>query len=186
MTTRTDSMIHLGAMGPPAGRPRVGAALAVALLACSIVTALAAAPVKLTDAGFMDIQGQVKSSRGRPNEEQRLRGLMSYQNGEYGDAVAAFERAAHYADKFSQHYLSLIHWHGVGVRPDPVQGYIWADLAAERGSPRLLAIREKMWSQLTPRQQAEAAERGVDDYEPTATWSPSPGPTLRSVVSCAA
>ncbi len=90
---------------------------------------------------------------------------MSYQNGDYGDAAASFERAARYADEFSQHYLSLMHWHGVGMEPDPVQGYIWADQAAERGSPRLLAIREKMWSQLTAQQQAEAADHGVDDYE---------------------
>lgn len=134
------------------------------VVAGSHAPALAAPPVALTDASFMQIDAQVKSAKGHPNEEQRLRGLKSYQNGEYIDAVAAFKAAAYHADKYSQHYLSLIHWHGVGVARDTVQAYIWADLAAERGSPRLLAIREKIWAQLTPQQQAEAVQRGVAEY----------------------
>lgn len=134
------------------------------VLAGSHTPALAGPPVKLTDATFMQIDAQVKSAKGHPNEQYRLRGLKSYQNGEYGDAVAAFKLAALHADKYSQHYLSLIHWHGVGIEPDPVQAYIWADLAAERGQPRLLAVRENMWAQLTPQQQAEAEQRGGADY----------------------
>lgn len=164
MTTRTCPPPHLGIANPKNCRLNIGASLVVALLACSIDTALAAEPIQLTDASFMDIQAQVKSSKGFPNEEHRLRGLMSYQNGEYRDAAASFERAAYHADKFAQHYLSLMHWHGVGVAHDPVQGYIWADLAAERGNPQLLALREKMWSQLTSQQQAEAETRGGQDY----------------------
>ena len=58
------------------------------------------------------------------------------------------DRGVRYADKYSQHYLSLMSWHGVGVPVDRVQAYIWSDLAAERGSKRLLAIREKMWARL--------------------------------------
>ena len=164
MTATAGSTINLGAMAPRAHRARAGAMLGLALLACSTGTALAAPSVKLTGASFMDIQAQVKSSKGLPNEEHRLRGLMSYQNGDYGDAASAFERAARFADKFSQHYLSLMHWHGVGVEADPVQGYIWADLAAERGSSQLLRIREKMWSGLTPLQRTEAMARGGEHY----------------------
>lgn len=112
----------------------------------------------------MEIDGQLVSAKGRPNEEWRLRGLKSYVSGHYGEAIERFERAASYADKYSQHCLSLIHWHGQGVPADRVRAYIWADLAAERGSRKLLAIREKMWAELTAREREQVARDGGDYY----------------------
>lgn len=141
--------------------------LRIAALACALLlvgTAAAGERPKLTDPSFMDIDQLVVSAKGRPNEEARLRGLKSYQNRNDADAVAAFERAALYADKFSQHYLSLMYLDGVGVEKDPVQAYIWSDLAAERGARPLLAIREKMWAKLTPEQQAQVEWRGAEFY----------------------
>lgn len=56
-----------------------------------------------------------------------------------------------------------MHWHGEGTAKDPVQAYIWADLAAERSNSRdLLEIREKIWGTLSPEQQRQARERGPD------------------------
>lgn len=118
----------------------------------------------LTDAGFMEIDDLVAGAKGRPNEEARWRGLKSYTQGRYAEAADAFERSALYADKFSQHYLSLMHWHGVGVQRDPVEAYIWADLAAERMSRKLLLVRERMWQELTPVQREQVAERGPGFY----------------------
>jgi hypothetical protein len=120
--------------------------------------------LKLVDASFMEIDGQLKSAKGHPNEEARLTGLKAYQGGHYAEAIGHFERAASYADKHSQHYLSLIYWHGQGVAPDRVRAYIWSDLAAERGSRKLLAIREKMWAALTSQQQQQVPEQGADFY----------------------
>lgn len=125
----------------------------------------AAEPVKLTDASFLDVDGQLKAAEGRPNEVSRLAGLKAYLSRDYSGARTQFERAAYYADKYSQHYLSLMYWHGSGVPMDRVQAYIWADLAAERGGRQMLLIREKMWSDLTPAQQAQAAEQGLAFYE---------------------
>ncbi|WP_156963018.1 SEL1-like repeat protein [Aerolutibacter daejeonensis] len=127
--------------------------------------ALAAEPVKLTDASFLDVDAQLKAAEGRPNEVSRLSGLKAYLSRDYSGARTQFERAAYYADKYSQHYLSLMYWHGSGVPLDRVQAYIWADLAAERGSRQMLLIREKMWSDLTPAQQAQAAEQGLALYD---------------------
>lgn len=156
------------AIGAEAGGPGKScrkATMALALCACVMGSAFAAPPVVLTDASFMEIDAMVIPAKGRPNEELRLSGLKSYKNGNYRDAVDAFEVAAYHADKYSQHYLSLIHWHGVGVPVDRVKAYIWADLAAERGSSRrLLAIREKMWLQLSPQQQAGMQVRGAPYY----------------------
>lgn len=137
-------------------------ALCVLSMLSSATTA--SEPPSLTNASFMAIDAKQVSVRGRPNEEARLAGLKSYKTGRYRQAADQFERAAYYADKYSQHYLSLMHWYGVGVSADPVEAYVWSDLAAERGSRRLLLIREKMWSQLTPEQQAQVRTRGEAMY----------------------
>ena len=134
----------------------------VLLLASGAV--VAEEPLKLVSASFMDVDAQLESATGHPNEESRLLGLKSYLSGRYEEAIAKFERAASYADKPSQHYLSLIYWHGQGVPIDHVRAYIWADLAAERGSRKLLAIREKMWAGLTPQQQQQAVADGSEYY----------------------
>jgi hypothetical protein len=139
------------------------ARIAFALLLAS-AAALGEEPLKLVSASFMDVDAQLKSAEGHPNEESRLLGLKSYLSGRYEEAIAKFERAASYADKPSQHYLSLIYWHGQGVPVDHVRAYIWADLAAERGSRKLLAIREKMWAELTPQQQQQAVAQGGEYY----------------------
>jgi uncharacterized protein len=99
-----------------------------------------------------------------PNERHRLYGQKAAATGNWRDAAKAFRMAARYADKYSQHRLSLLHWHGIGVREDRVLGYLWADIAAERGYPQFLAIRERMWRELTPAQQADVASRGPALY----------------------
>lgn len=139
-------------------------AILLGIAAAASAATTAQVPVQLTQASFMEIDALVVSVKGRPNEEHRLRGLKSYKQGDYKRAIQSFESAAYHADKYSQHYLSLIRWYGIGVAPDRVDAYIWADLAAERGSKRLLAIREKMWSHLTPEQQRQALARGGDYY----------------------
>ena len=140
--------------------------LASALLALAFVpTARADEVPPLTSATFMELDATLPSLRGRPNEEFRVQGLKAYQQHRYDEAIRRFEMAADYADKYSQHYLSLIHWHGAGTPVDRVQAYIWSDLAAERGNPRLLAIREKMWAQLSAQEQARVAHEGVAFYE---------------------
>lgn len=145
--------------------PASSRALFVAIaLALASGMAAAASPMTFTDASFMDIDAMVLAAKGRPNEEYRLHGLKAYKQGNYPDAMKRFEVAAYHADKYSQHFLSLMHWHGIGLPPDHVQGYIWSDLAAERGSKRMLAIREKMWAELTPAQQAQVEARGTEFY----------------------
>lgn len=142
----------------------LGGAACALILHCS-TAAVAADALKLTDVNFMQADAQLRSAQGHPNEEWRYHGIKAYVSGRYDEAVVNFERAAGYADKFSQHYLSLIHWHGQGVPVDRVQAYIWSDLAAERGGHHLLAIREKMWRQLDDAQRAEVESRGAVFYE---------------------
>ncbi len=103
-------------------------------------------------------------SANHPNERHRLYAQKAAATGHWTDAAKAFRMAARYADKYSQHRLSLLYWHGVGVRADRVEAYLWADIAAERGYPQFLAIREKMWRELSPAQQTEVGRRGPALY----------------------
>ena len=103
---------------------------------------------------------------GHPNELNRWHGIWSYDNGRPDEARRYFERAAFYGDKLSQHFLALMYWNGDGVDRDPVQAYVWADLAAERGSvPDLVRVRERIWSELTPAQQAQSFQIGQGFYD---------------------
>lgn len=104
------------------------------------------------------------ASSNHPNEQFRLFGQKAAATGHWGDAAKLFRIAARYADKYSQHRLSLLYWYGQGVEKDRVEAYLWADIAAERGYPQFLAIREKMWAGLTPAEQAEVPKRGPALY----------------------
>ncbi|WP_407908434.1 SEL1-like repeat protein [Lysobacter claricitrinus] len=142
----------------------------LAALACTATAATAATPqnggnLSLTHLSFNDLSSLERSAKGRPNEEARLAALKSYVRGDMETAADQFRKAAYYADKFSQHALSLMYWQGVGVPRDPVQAYIWADLAAERPVKRMLLVREKIWSELTPAQQKEAVAQGESYYD---------------------
>jgi hypothetical protein len=121
-----------------------------------------------TDAlAVKEFDALVKMAVNHPNELYRIYANKAAAAGNWRDAARNFRIAARHADKYSQHRLSLMYWHGVGVGTDRVEAYIWADLAAERGYPQFLAIREKMWGELTPQQQAEVPARGrsiVEEY----------------------
>ncbi|MBX3711659.1 MAG: sel1 repeat family protein [Lysobacter sp.] len=99
------------------------------------------------------------------NYRYRLYGHVAAAERRWPNAADDFRVAASYADKYSQHRLSLLYWHGVGVEKDRVQAYLWADLAAERGYTEFLAVRERMWRQLDEAERAAAVERGPALYE---------------------
>lgn len=103
-------------------------------------------------------------SDGYHNEYYRYKAIREATKGDWRHAANLFEIAARYGDKYSQHRLSLMYWHGVGVTRDPVEAYVWADMAAERGYPVFLAIREKLWGELTDEQKVEVPSRGVKRY----------------------
>jgi TPR repeat protein len=101
---------------------------------------------------------------GHPNEMWRYRALRALKLDQPSRALASFRNAARYGDKYSQHALSLMYWHGLGTAPDRVQAYVWSDLAAERGYRDLLLVREKMWMQLDAAQRALARSLGEENY----------------------
>jgi len=101
---------------------------------------------------------------GHPNEMWRYRALRALKLEQPERAAEYFQRAGLYADKFSQHALSLLHWHGIGVDQDRARAYVWADLAAERGYRDLLLLRERMWLEMDAAQRAQALQLGEAMY----------------------
>lgn len=111
-----------------------------------------------------DFDERTRLSRTFPNELYRLYGSESAGKGDWGDAMQHFRRAARFADKYSQHRISLMYWHGVGVERDPARAYAWADLAAERMYPNFIVLREKMWLELDEAQRKKALHEGAALY----------------------
>ncbi len=136
------------------------------MLAVALVLGLNPAVGEAAGLNGTEYDAMIRGAAGHPNERARWRGLRDYDNGRHDAAIARFQLAATYGDKVSQHLLTLMYWHGDGVDADPVKAYIWADLAAERGTDqRLLAIREKLWASLSPEQRQQARQLGPEYYE---------------------
>lgn len=141
--------------------------LAIALAAAQADTPPVAADAVVASTDRMtlgELEQRTRLSRTFPNELYRLYGSESAGEGRWGDALDHFRRAARYGDKYSQHRISLMYWHGVGVERDPALAYAWADLAAERLYPTFAVLREKMWMELDAAQRERALREGVALY----------------------
>lgn len=142
----------------------LGAALAAAPTAAPVDGA--SAVVAETDTmNARQYDERTRFSRTHPNELWRLYGSDAAARGDWDDAMRHFRQAARYGDKYSQHRISLMYWHGVGVERDPAKAYAWADLAAERMYPNFLVLREKMWEQLDQPTRDRALREGHELYD---------------------
>ena len=95
-----------------------------------------------------------------PDLRYRLQGVEAYRQGEFEQAFEHFRRASYYADKPSQGMIAEMLWLGQGVPQDRALGYVWMDLAAERGYRSFLARRERYWAQLDEAERQRALEEG--------------------------
>jgi uncharacterized protein len=91
-------------------------------------------------------------------------GVEAQREGRQEGAHAYFLRAARLADKLSQAAIAEQYWQGQGVEADRVLGYVWMDLAAERGAPALLALREAYWQVLSPAERTRVSTLGPELY----------------------
>ncbi|MBU8977307.1 MULTISPECIES: hypothetical protein [unclassified Lysobacter] len=146
------------------------------LTAAVLLAALAAGPTAPTpeaekaasastdrmDARAYDERSRFASTH--PNELFRLYGSDAAAKGQWEAAMRHFVKSASYADKYSQHRISLLYWHGVGVQRDRALAYAWADLAAERMYPSFIVLREKMWLELSEDERARALREGAALY----------------------
>lgn len=91
-------------------------------------------------------------------------GVEAQREGRQQRAHEHFLRAARLADKLSQAAIAEQYWQGQGVDADRVLGYIWMDLAAERGVPALIALREAYWQGLTADERTRVPALGATLY----------------------
>jgi hypothetical protein len=109
----------------------------------------------LITAGFLDHHQDMK---------YRMLGMEAYGQGRYPEAMRFFRRAGFFADKPSQGMIAEMYWNGQGAPRDPVQAYIWMDLAAERGYRGFLILREQYWKTLSASERARAVDEGQALY----------------------
>ncbi|HBK45962.1 MAG TPA: hypothetical protein DDZ67_05900 [Xanthomonadaceae bacterium] len=112
----------------------------------------------------MDVINSESFMSAHPDQLNRLRGLGALRRGENDQAIRQFRIAARYADKLSQALLAQLLWSGNGVTQDRALAYAWMDLAAERGTPLLVADRERYWQALSPEERERALHEGKAIY----------------------
>lgn len=138
-----------------------------ALLASSLivigVNAVAAPPLDdpledpvMLSAGFL---------ADHPDLNYRIEGQKALEAARPEDAFAYFRRASLYADKASQAMVGEMLWNGRGTPVDRVMGYVWMDLASERGYRGFLRFRERYWDQLDETERERAVQEGQAVYE---------------------
>ncbi|MDR7070825.1 TPR repeat protein [Pseudoxanthomonas japonensis] len=96
-----------------------------------------------------------------PDQQSRRLGGEALQAGREEEARGHFLRAARHADKLSQAALAELWWEGRGGERDRAVAYAWMDVAAERGTPYLLAKREQYWAQLDAGERSRALVEGA-------------------------
>lgn len=82
-----------------------------------------------------------------------------YQRGDYKRAhfIYANELATQ-GDKYAQYMIGYMHQMGQGVPEDPVRASAWYRIAAERGAPEFIAVRDQLLQTLDSEQRARSDE----------------------------
>lgn len=99
-----------------------------------------------------------------PDLKHRLQGMQLFEQAKYEEACEEFRKAAHWADKFAQAMVGEMHWTSMVAGADRATAYAWMDLAAERGYPSLVAVRERYWKELDASERERAIAVGEELY----------------------
>lgn len=94
------------------------------------------------------------------------RGNMFFRQGDYDAAVGNFRLAAHWADKLAQFNLGMMYVNGDGVARDPLRGWAWIKLSAERGYPKNVAVAADIWNQFTDEHRKVAEQILEEELRP--------------------
>ena len=80
-----------------------------------------------------------------------------FEGGEYDRAYFIYRNElAPLGDKYAQYMVGFMHLTGKGVDEDPVAASVWYRLAAERGTPQFLAVRDMLMSDMTAEQREQS------------------------------
>ncbi|WP_156924715.1 hypothetical protein [Pseudoxanthomonas sp. J35] len=147
-------------------RTRMSRGIVSLLLVLLPAASLQAEPSR-AERRFAELSGTSGFQAYHPDLRFRQLGIEAYARGDHGEALRRFLRAARFADKPSQAMVAEAYWHGRGVEADRALGYVWMDLAAERGYPDFIQFRERYWAALTGAERERALAIGpavFDEY----------------------
>lgn len=134
--------------------------LLAALLGLVAVPAAGADPAPGTDAYETIVLQSHEFLVYHPDLRFRGLGIAARERGRDDEARTQFRNAARYGDKLSQAALADMWWNGQGGPADRALGYVWMDLAAERGTEWLVVQRERYWQALSPAERERAVREG--------------------------
>ncbi|MCR6661603.1 MAG: hypothetical protein NVV60_00270 [Luteimonas sp.] len=135
------------------------------VLLCLLVVLGTACPVKSQNRLTIDEDLMTEGFlAAHPDLRWRREGLRSFEQGDHVIAMRQFKRSARYADKPSQVLIAHMYWSGAGMPVDRALAYAWMDVAGERHSPEIIALREGYWDQLTEAERESAIEVGQAIY----------------------
>ena len=141
---------------PPASRPLDLLAITIVLLlACSSALAMA--------------EPEYPGSRAYPYHEHTPsahpmeRARRAYRAKWYFSAYHHYLSAARWADKFAQFNVGVMYLRGEGVDFDPVRGWAWIKLSAERNYPDMVRMAKDLYAMLDEEQREQA--RGIYEKE---------------------
>lgn len=138
--------------------------LGTLLAAPLLVFALSAAAVEKAPDDIAPEAVQSQFEKYHPDLKFRRMGLEAYEKGSYANALRLFKKSAYYGDKASQAMVAQMLWKGEGESADPAEAYAWMDLAAERGYPTFVGLREHFWQQMSEDARTSSLKLGGPIY----------------------
>lgn len=86
-----------------------------------------------------------------------------FERGEFERAYFIYSNElAPIGDKYAQYMVGFMHLTGMGVEEDPVAASAWYRLAAERGTPQFVAVRDMLMSDMTAEQRQQSDQRFIE------------------------
>ncbi|MGK7296133.1 MAG: tetratricopeptide repeat protein [Candidatus Wenzhouxiangella sp. M2_3B_020] len=101
-----------------------------------------------------------------PGTQFLERGNTFFRQGDYAAAAEYYRLAAHWADKLAQFNLGMLYVNGDGVERDPLRGWAWIRLSAERGYPKFARVANDIWDRFGPGHREAAMAILENELEP--------------------
>lgn len=98
-----------------------------------------------------------------PSTESVIRATEAYTAGQFDSAMEHYLAAARWADKFAQYNVGIMHLRGEGVEFDPLRGWAWLEVSAERGYPQFSESADALWALFN--EEERQAARAIFDGE---------------------
>lgn len=81
-----------------------------------------------------------------PGQRFMILAQRAYKAGMFEGALTHYKAAARWADKFAQYNVGIMHLRGEGTEYDPLRGWAWLELSAERGYPQFEESADALWA----------------------------------------